>query len=141
MGIKDTFESLDQLVLDQYEEVNQYCHKRFGTDKYDLANYAETMAAVGITGIGLINLAVFLAGRTSGSYFINTTYTPPVTKKNPLKVMYHPLMSLIQKSRLQPQENRYSHLEPLDEERFQESPAEGKQSYMDTYFPKAYKYP
>lgn len=229
MGIEEKLESLDSLILAQYEKVNQYCHKRFGTDKYDLAYYVETLAGISVTAMGVYYIisehlragqvplvgalaiplgyivhlvsekrnhekreqecaevlrtgalrapepkilrpvelalsgviagsgtylmartppaeilmltpaeilikhsaaassiralglaivcgAVCSIGVTSGDYFKSATYTPPTAKKNPVKLFYQSIASLIYKPNILPQEHEYSTREQLNEE-------------------------
>ena len=49
MGILST---LDEKILQIYEKTNHYCYKKFGTDKYDLAQKCDTASSITMAGAG-----------------------------------------------------------------------------------------
>lgn len=72
MTLIDKLESLDTLILAQYEKVNQYCYKRFGTDKYDLANVSAAFAGALMSGTGVyVSIREYLAGKMADAVASN----------------------------------------------------------------------
>ncbi len=58
--------SIDNLILNQFEKVNQWSHKKFGKTKYDLAQYCDDLCSgVTIGGGTYIGIMGYLAQNTS----------------------------------------------------------------------------
>lgn len=56
MGIRDKLESLDMLVLEQFEKVTQKAHKELGWTKYDLSRLCSTGSGISMLGMGVYSL-------------------------------------------------------------------------------------
>ena len=57
MGLVDKLTEIDEGIWKQYQKVNNYCHKEFGLDKYDLArksNKSFLVSGVGFAGYGAL---------------------------------------------------------------------------------------
>lgn len=53
MEWRNPLESLDRLILNQFEKVAQSAYKRYGWDKYDLARVGEFVTGGGMVGAGM----------------------------------------------------------------------------------------
>lgn len=56
MSLEEKLLAVDVFIWNQFKKVNDFCYKRYGTSKYDLACLAEKGSGIAFSGSGIYNL-------------------------------------------------------------------------------------